>query len=132
MEPIGNYLKNKCINDNLRGAATPHVALFTVNPNFATGVGGTEATGGGYVRKAPTFADPASTPGVTTSTGALEWTLGTDIASDTYLGFAVYDASSAGNFLFGKAFSSDRTLVVAGDKIRLAAGEIDFSLTDPA
>jgi hypothetical protein len=132
MDPIGNYLKNKCVNDNLRGAATPHVALFTVNPNFATGAGGTEATGGGYIRKAVVFDDPASTPGVTANTGALEWTLGTDIAADSYTGFAIYDASSVGNFLFGKPFGSVRTLSVIGDKIRLGAGEIDFTLTDPA
>ena len=52
-----DYTENKIV-DHVNGKtawtmpAAVSLALFTTNPNFETGAGGTEVTGGGYVRKA--------------------------------------------------------------------------------
>jgi hypothetical protein len=128
--PVSNAFKNLIINTHLRGAATPHVALYTANPNFVTSAGGTEATGGSYARAAIAFIDPASTPGITESTAAIEFTVGTNLAAGTYTGFAIMSASSGGTLLKGKAFASNRVVSEAGDKIRFAAGEITFTVAN--
>ena len=99
--------------------AQNYLAVFTANPNFETGAGGTEATGGGYVRKAIDF--DASVSGASASTSDITWTVGTDIAADTYTGWAVYDASAAGNMLFGDAFAASKVLTGARTSCALLA-----------
>lgn len=127
-----DYLENKvvdhvCGTSSFTMPATVVVALFTVDPNFETGAGGTEATGGSYVRKAVAFT--AASAGANSNTGALTWTVGTDIAAGTYTGWGVYDATSNGNLLFGDAFSVSKTLSVAGDTLTFAIGAITYSTT---
>jgi hypothetical protein len=101
------------------------LTVFTVNPNFETGAGGTEAVGGGFVRKALTMGGAAGpSPATAANTGAVAWTCGTDIAADTYTGFAVYSASPGGTFLWGAAFGAGRTLALAGDILNFAIGAI--------
>lgn len=110
--------------------AAPSLALFTVNPNFETGAGGTEATGGSYARKSVIFTTASGAGGSTTGPTAQKvWTVGTDIAAGTYTGWAIYDAASGGNMLFGDAFSANRVLSTTGDTLTFAAGSISFSLT---
>lgn len=121
-----DYLENLVISNLIRNA-TKYLAVFTTNPNFETGAGGVEATGGGYARKACAFNAPSG--GATANTAQIEWTLGTDIAAGTYVGWGLFDASSGGNMLFGDAFSSSRILSVVGDKLRVNAGGITYSNT---
>lgn len=127
-----DYTENKLV-DHVLGTsaftmpAAVSLALFTTNPNFETGVGGTEATGGSYARKAVAF--DASVGGQSQNTAAKVWTVGTDIAAGTYTGWAVYDAASAGNMLFGDAFSGSKVLSSAGDTLTFAIGAITYSLT---
>ena len=104
-----------------------YLTLFTVNPNFETGAGGTEAAGGGFVRKAINF--DASSGGGTQSDGAIVWTVGTDIAAGTYTGWAVYDAAAAGNMLFGDALTPSKVLTSSGDTLTFADTAIQVSLT---
>lgn len=126
-----DYSENKLV-DAICGtttftAAQRYLALFTTNPNFETGAGGTEASGGSYARKAINFS--AASGGSTSNSGAVAWTAGTDISTGTYLGWAVYDASSAGNMLFGDAYASSRVLGSAGDVLNHAIGAITYSTT---
>lgn len=122
-----NYMEDLVISQLIRNA-TKYLAVFTVNPDFETGAGGTEATGGGYARKAIAF-DAPSPPGVTQNTSEIKWTQGTDIAAGTYTGAAVYDASSGGNMLFGDALSANRTLSVLGDELKFPAGSVSNART---
>ncbi len=127
-----DYTENKVV-DHVLGTgswtmpAAVSLALFTTNPNFETGSGGTEATGGSYARKAVAFT--ASSGGATSNTAQKVWTVGTDIAAGTYTGWGVYDAASAGNMLFGDAFSSNKVLSGTGDTLTFAAASITYSIT---
>lgn len=127
-----DYAENKLV-DHILGTASftmpaaVSIGLFTTNPNFETGAGGTEATGGSYARKALAFT--ASSAGATSNTAAKVWTVGTDIAAGTYTGWGVFDAASAGNMLFGDAFSANRVVSTAGDTITFAIGSVTYSLT---
>ena len=110
--------------------AAVSLAQFTTNPNFETGAGGTEATGGSYARKAVIFTTASGAGGSTTGpTVAKVWTVGTDIAAGTYVGYAIYDAAAAGNMLFGEAFSASKVLTNTGDTLTFAIGSISYSLT---
>ena len=103
------------------------LALYTVNPTFTTGAGGTEATGGSYAREEVTFSAAAAR--AITNTSTHEFVVGTDLAADTYTGFGLYDAVTAGVYLGGATMAGGaRTVVSAGDKISYAAGAIDITL----
>lgn len=129
---LGNAAENAA-GDHILGTtdwtfvAQLYLALFTANHDWETGTGGTEATGGGYVRKAIDFS--ACSGGASSNSGAITWTAGTDIATGTYTGWAVYDASSAGNFRFGDAFASSKVLDSAGATLTFDVGDVTFSLT---
>lgn len=114
-------------NEMLDARSTYYLAIFTVNPSFTAGTGGTEATGGSYARIALTMGAAAARERSNTS-GAHEFTVGTNIAAGTYTGFGLYSASSAGTFLGGAAFGASRVLSVTGDKISFAVGAIDITL----
>ena len=127
-----DYTENKLVDTLLRNGAAYqpaalYLALFTTNPNFETGSGGTEATGGSYVRKVIAF-DVAS-GGASANSGSIVWTVGTDVAAQTMTGFAVYDASTGGNMLFGDAFGSSKVLTSTGDTLTFAIGSVTYSLT---
>jgi len=104
-----------------------YLALFTTNPNFQTGAGGTEASGGSYARIALTM-ETAATRATQNSSGPHEFVVGTNLAAGTYTGFGIYSLSAAGVFLGGATFSASRTVSVSGDKIAFAVGAIDFTL----
>jgi hypothetical protein len=130
---LSDYAENKAL-DHVCGTsawtmpAAVSIALFTTNPNFETGAGGTEATGGGYARKAASFA--AASGGANTGpTAQKQWTVGTDLAAGTYTGYGVYDAASAGNLLFGEAFSPSKTVSNTGDTLTFAISSITGSIT---
>ena len=130
---LSDYAENEAA-DHILGTgawtmpAAVSLALFTTNPNFETGAGGTEATGGGYARKAVAFG--AASGGATNNTAEKKWTVGTDLAAGTYTGWGVYDAATGGTLLFGDAFSANRTVATAGDFISFAATTgLTFSLT---
>lgn len=129
---LSDYAENKVI-DHLCGTsawvmpAAVSIALFTTNPNFETGAGGVEATGGGYVRKAALFT-AASGGAATGPTIIAMWTVGTDISAGTYTGWAVYDALTGGNILFGESFLTDRVLTGAGEIIIAAANSMTVNI----
>jgi hypothetical protein len=129
-----DYTENKIV-DHVNGKtswtmpAAVSMALFTTNPNFETGAGGTEVTGGSYARKAITFT--AAAAGANSNSGALTWTVGTDITAGTVVtGWGVYDAATVGNMLYGDVFSPSKTLgSTAGDTLTFAIGGLTYSTT---
>lgn len=104
-----------------------YIALFTTNPNFQTGAGGTEATGGSYARIELTMAAAASRARTNTS-GPHTFVVGTNIAAGTYTGYGIYSAASGGDFYGGAAFSASRVLSITGDTISIAVGAADLTL----
>ena len=106
------------------------LALYTTNPDFGDGTGGTEATGGSYARIELTMS-ASSSRATANSSGAHEFIVGTNLAADTYTGFGLYDAVTAGVFLGGATMAGGaRTVASAGDKISYAVGAVDITLPD--
>src|SRR5512139_1261453 len=107
-----------------------YLAIYTTNPNFNTGVGAVEATGGSYARQTMTMDAASGTVTVVTANAvAYAFVQGTNIAAGTYTGWGVYSLSTGGVFLGGADFAADRILGVTGDNINFAIGEIDLTLT---
>ena len=125
---LTNFFEAAIINHFLRNnaqtpAATVYLALFTAAPGEAGG--GTEVSGGGYVRKPVTFTDPAGT-GATANTGDVLWASATaDWGTVTHV--AVMDALTGGNMLVSSALTTPRA-VVAGESLKFAAGAVALTL----
>lgn len=98
-----------------------YIALFTTDPGEASG--GTEVSGGSYVRQSATFTvtgDTASNsaaiefPAATASWGAI-----------THV--AIVDASTGGNQIAYAALTTSKT-IDTGDILRIPAGDLDITL----
>ena len=117
-------------HDTTAMPATVYVALITTAPTNANGASIVEVSGGSYARVAVTNNDtnwPAAT-GRAKSNGTTI-TFPTSTASwGTVVGFALYDASTAGNFLSYGALSSSQA-VGSGVTPQFAAAAL--SVTSP-
>lgn len=129
---FSDYVENKAV-DHVLGVspwtmpAAVYLTVFTANPNFETGLGGTEATGGGFIRKATPFT--VASGGASSNSALRSWTIGVDIAAGSYTGWALYDALSGGNLLMGDAFSSTQTISTAGSLLTFDPSSVNCSLT---
>ena len=123
---FSNYLSNEILDHVFSGNAFTapsnyYVALYTVAPT-ASG-GGTEVTGGGYVRRAATFTTSATQ---STNQSAIEF----PTASASYgnvVAAAVLDASSGGNLLAFANLTAAKTIGI-GDVLRIPANDLDINL----
>lgn len=98
------------------------VGLYTATPND-TG-GGTEVSGGGYVRKAATFTISGDTA---SNSGAIEYPTATgNYGTVSHVG--IFDASSGGNLIAYAALSVSKT-ISTGDVLRIPAGDLDVTLS---
>ncbi|HEX7050016.1 MAG TPA: hypothetical protein VF188_07350 [Longimicrobiales bacterium] len=120
---ISNYLELKLLdavfNATAYSVATPYVSLHTADPGET---GASEVSGGSYARQAGSFA--AAAAGATSNDADLEWA-NMPAATITHVG--IWDAATAGNFLWGGALATSKT-VNAGDTFRVAAGSLDVTL----
>lgn len=108
-------------NGSFASGATVYVSLHTADPGED---GATEASGGSYARQASGgFA--AAAAGTTDNDAIIDFT-SMPAATITHVG--IWDAVSAGNFLIGGALSASKT-TNAGDTFRIAAGDLDVTLT---
>ena len=98
-----------------------YLGLFTSAPGEAGG--GTEVSGGSYVRKAVTFSVTGDTA---TNTAAVEWPVAT-ATWGTITHIAVYDALSGGNQIAYAALTNSKT-ISSGDVLRVPAGDRDTTL----
>ena len=98
-----------------------YLGLFTSAPGEAGG--GTEVSGGSYVREAVTFSVTGDTA---TNTAAVEWPVAT-ATWGTITHVAVFDASTAGNQIAYAALTNAKT-IASGDVIRIPAGDLDITL----
>lgn len=98
-----------------------YLGLFTSDPGEASG--GTEVSGGSYVREAVTFSVTGDTA---TNTAAVEWPVAT-ATWGTITHIAVYDALSGGNQIAYAALTNSKT-IASGDVLRVPASELDITL----
>lgn len=107
--------------DAVTRPTTWYVALFTAAPSD-TG-GGTEVSGGAYVRKAVTFAVTGDTA---SNTAAVEFD-----AATTNWGLithaAIFDASTAGNMIAYASLTTSKQIDV-DDVLRIPAGDLDVTM----
>jgi len=100
--------------------STIFVGLYTVAPTDSTG--GTEVTGGSYIRKAVTFS--AASAGATSNTADIDFT---GMPAATTVAIAVHTAVTAGTMLMYGTLTTNKT-TDAGDTLRIAAGDLDISI----
>lgn len=119
--PVPTTLAHQFLNKSLRNIdwthATAHfVSIHTADPGDS---GANEFTGYDGTRKAATFGAPASKSSVTTD--AQEFL--NFVSEQTITHFGVWDAATAGTFIWGGALEASK-LVPIGETLRFAAGEI--------
>lgn len=98
-----------------------YVGLFTAAPGEAGG--GTEVSGGSYVRVAVTFTVSGN---LATNSAAIEWPTAT-ATWGTITDVAVFDALTSGNMLVYASLTSSKT-IASGDVLRIPAGDLDVTL----
>jgi hypothetical protein len=129
MAGFSDYLEDKVLEHVFGGNAysapsTLYVALYTVAPTD-TG-GGTEVSGGGYVRKTATFNVSGTSPTTASNTAAIEYPTAT-ANYGTVVAVGIFDASSSGNLLAYANLTASK-VVSTGDVFRFNAGDLDVTL----
>jgi hypothetical protein len=124
---LSDYAEKKLL-DHLLGTTSytmpsaVYLALYTAAPTDSSG--GTEVTGGSYVRKVVTFDEVTSGSGSTTNDTTLDFT---GMPSCTVVAVAVLDALTSGNILVYGTLSTNKTLD-SGDILRVASGDLSITI----
>jgi len=133
---FSQYLEDACLNF-FRGTTFPavpanlYLALFTTAPVNGVDSSAVEVSGGSYARKAvvpntTNFAAPSGAAPATSASGA-NFVFVTPTGSwGTVVGWAMYDASSAGNMLAYGSFSG--VAVGSGDTVEFLSGNLSISV----
>lgn len=129
MAGFSDYLEDKVLDHVFGGTAytaptTLYVALYTVAPSD-TG-GGTEVSGGAYVRKTATFTVSGTSPTTATNAAAIEYPTAT-ANYGTVVAVGVFDALTSGNLLAYANLDASK-VVSSGDVFRFDAGGLDITL----
>ena len=129
MAGFSDYLEDKVLEHVFGGNAysapsTLYVALYTSAPSD-TG-GGTEVSGGGYVRKTSTFNVTGTNPTTASNAGAVEYPTAT-ANYGTVVAVGIFDASSSGNLLAYANLTTSK-VVSTGDVFRFNTGDLDVTL----
>tara|TARA_R110000796_G_scaffold190710_1_gene307406 strand:+ start:264 stop:644 length:381 start_codon:yes stop_codon:yes gene_type:complete len=123
---FSNYLETEILDFAFTtGTATRptswYIALYTAPPGESGG--GTEVSGGGYVRQSVTFSVSGDTA---SNTGAVEYPTATS-SYGTVSHVGVFDASSGGNLLAYSALNVSKA-IDTGDVFRIPTGDLDITL----
>ena len=129
MAGFSDYLEDKVLDHVFGGTSytapgTLYVALYTVAPSD-TG-GGTEVSGGAYVRKTATFNVSGTSPTTATNAAAVEYTTAT-ADYGTVVAVGIMDALTSGNLLAYANLDTSK-VVSSGDVFRFDAGDLDITL----
>lgn len=120
---ISNYLEVELLDAVFNAGAfsvtTPYISLHTADPGET---GASEVTGGSYARQSASFG--AAADGAVANDVAIEFTL---MPAETITHVGVWDADTAGNFLWGGALAASKT-TNAGDTFQIAIGDLDVTL----
>jgi len=126
---FSDYTENKVLEHAVGKTAfalpTAYVALYTVAPTDAGG--GTEVTGGGYVRVQTTGATwSTAASGAITNTNAVVWPQATGDWG-TIVAVGLHDALTAGNLLAWATVDTAKQ-IQTGQTASFASGDIDITL----
>lgn len=131
MPAQSDYLRNKLLEHldgaTYTGVSTVYLGVFTTPVNADES--GTEVSGGGYARKAVTFA--AASGGSISSSSAVTWSPLHTSSTLTLFGWGIFDSLSGGNMLYYGQFSSPFT-VASGTDLTFAAGDITVTVARTA
>ncbi len=120
---ISNYAELKILdavfNATAFSVATPYISLHTADPGET---GASEVTGGSYVRQAGSFT--AAAAGALDNDATIDFT---SMPAVTVTHVGIWDASSAGNFLWGGVLGASK-VVNSGDTFRFPTGDLDITL----
>jgi hypothetical protein len=121
---LSNLGERSALNATL--GAGLQVALYTVAPNYETGAGGTEVSGGSYARQSITFSSASTNvSGVTTAASSSEVIFPVATASyGTVVAAAIF---SGGSMVWGGNLSASKA-VGNGDQFRFPAAAIVLSI----
>ena len=121
---IARLLEWGFTEESVTRPTTWYVALFTAAPNV--GGGGTEVSGGGYVREAVTFSRDGN---VVANDAIVEW-LPATASWGTITHGAVFDSASGGVMLFFAELPTAKT-VGENDIARISVGELSNAIDPP-
>lgn len=126
MSSFTDYLEGKIMGHVFTGEpytapATIYVALFTAAPSEAGG--GTEVTGGAYIRKAVTLQRTGNT---VTNSATVEWPSATANWGTITHG-ALFDAPTGGNMMAQAPLTSAR-VIESSDVFRLPTADLVITL----
>jgi hypothetical protein len=109
--------------------AAIYIALYTAPPD-STGAGGTEVSGGAYVRMSVAFGTPTGNPPLINNPAAVQWPAAQAVWGTIVAG-GLFDAPSAGSFLGGAMLvdpadgvSLAPKAIGIGDVFRIPAGNL--------
>lgn len=128
MSDLSNYLETHICNwfraTNMPSApAAVYVGLFSTLPDEA-GAGGTEVTT--TIRVAGRLAAGFAAPSDGVMVNAADVDFGNAAGAATVVGFALFDAASAGNMLARKAITSQS--IAAGNPVKFLAGQLSLTI----
>lgn len=134
---FGQYLENANLNW-FRGTAFPavpatmYIALFTTAPVNGVDSAAVECTGGSYARKSFTpntsnFGAPSGAAPASSVLGANQVFVTPTGSWGTVVGWAIYDASTAGNMLMYGSFTG--VAVGTGDTVEFLSGNLTLSVS---
>ena len=127
MAEFSDFLEDKIIDHMLRNQAytpptTVYVALFTTPTNDAGG--GTEVSGGGYVRQAVTLS--AASGGASSNSADVTFPQATaDWGTVSHL--AIMDSESGGEMLMHTILDASKT-INNGDTFKINTGDLDITV----
>ena len=98
-----------------------YLALYTADPSD-TG-GGTEVSGGGYVRQSVSFTVSGNTA---SNASAVEYPTAT-ASYGTVVAVGVFDASTGGNLIAYAGLTTDKA-IDTGDVFRIPTGDLDITI----
>ncbi len=120
---ISDYAENKILDAVFNATAFSVTSVYVSLHTAAVGEAGTsEVTGGSYARQSADFT--TATSGALDNTAILDFT---SMPAVTVTDVGVWDASSAGNFLWGGTLTASKT-VNSGDTFRFPTGDLDITL----
>lgn len=119
----GNAVLNALLNNTALQVASAYASLHSGDPGL-TGLN--ELSGSGYGTR-PAMAFDAPDAGATSNTSAVVFPAATGNWTEATYG-GLFDAATAGNFLFGAALTANIT-VLTDEIARFAAGAFDLSVT---
>jgi hypothetical protein len=134
---FSQYLENACLNW-FRGTTFPavpanlYIALFTTAPVNGVDSSAVEVSGGSYARKSfvpntSNFGAPSGAAPASSVLGANQVFVTPTGSWGTVVGWAMYDASSAGNMIAYGTFSG--VAVGTGDTVEFLSGNLTLSVS---